>query len=255
MLQILRIVLVTSLTALGAFVAMPLPYLVWGAPALPGAIEALSWRSLSLGLFYPSAQLIGAWLAGTWLGPRAAAFAMVLYLGLGAFGLPVFIDGGGVDYSRHSAVLPLLGFPVAAFMIARLRGDGRGRRTFFALLLATLMVSTCAVVSGVIGTGAWADWRQWAVFSLPHAQALGGWVGVMILWAMASDAVARWRRLTAPARPSTPPPAPEEAASETRRAAPLALPSGRPRDQRALPPAIAPNTKQLPAPKLPRPPH
>lgn len=249
MLKLLRILLVTSLTALGAFVVLPLPFLVWGHAALPGASEFLSWKGLSAGVFYPSAQLLGVWLAGSWLGPRAGVFSMVLYLALGAFGLPVFIDGGGVDYARHGAFLPLLAFPLAAWIVSRIRGAGTGRRTFWGVLAGSLLISAVAVIGNVAGTGLWLDARQWLLFALPQLQALGGWLGVMALFSGASSLVHRFLLAWAPPDPPSEPEAsePEEPPSDPR----LALPAGRSRDQRALPPAIAQDAKRLAAPPKP----
>ncbi len=253
MLKLLRILLVTSFTALGAFVMLPLPFLVWGPAALPGAAEAISWGGLSAGLFYPSAQLLGVWLAGCWLGPRAGVTSMVLYLALGLFGLPVFIDGGGLQYAQHGALMPLLSFPVAAWVISRVRGEGPGRRTFWGLLAGTLIVSGVAIVSSVAGTGLWLDGPQWFAFTAPQLQALGGWLAMMVLVAAAASRIDRlYRRWYPPAPPAEPEPEPEEAEAPPQ-PAPPGLTPGR-RDQRALPPAITENAKRLSDPTRPQPP-
>ena len=252
LLKLLRILLVTSLTALGAFVVLPLPYLVAGVPALPGATEALSWKSLSVGLFYPSAQLLGVWLAGCWLGTRAGVSSMILYLALGVFGLPVFIDGGGPHYAQHGAMLPLLAFPVAAGLISRVRGAGTGRRTFWGLLAGSALISAVAVVSSVANTGLWLDGRQWLAFAMPQLQALGGWLVVMVLFAVAGSVIHRAYQIWAPPAPPEEPQPEEPETEETADLSQLALPSGRPRDQRSLPPAIAQDAKRLTAPTKPR---
>ncbi len=175
---------------------------------------------------------------------------MVLYLALGAFGLPVFIDGGGIDYGQHGAVIPLLAFPAAAWIIARIRGLGSARRTFWGLLSATTMISLGAVLNRMAGTGNWTDGRQWLSFAIPQSQALFGWLAMMVLFsALASLATRVHRAWYPPAPPTMPAIETEEDAEEL---PPLALPSGRPRDQRALPPSLAPDAKQLPAPPHPR---
>lgn len=260
MLKLLRILLVTSLTALGAFVILPLPYLVWGDVALPGTVEAASWKGLSLGIFHPSAQIMGVWLAGCWLGGRAAITSMVLYLALGLFGLPVFIDGGGVHYASHGAMAPLLAFPLAAWLIAKLRGPGSGRRTFWAVLAGTLLIMAVGILGSMAQTGLWMDARQWLAFIGPNVQSLFGWVFAMGMFAAAAGVADRWIRIWTPA----PPPgeeAPEEEDASERPSAPasrstdqLALPSGRPRDQRQLPPAIAQDARRLPPSTRPQPP-
>lgn len=250
LLKLLRILLVTSLTVFGAFVVLPLPYLVWGSAALPGAFEAFSWKGLSFGLFHPSAQLLGLWLAGCWLGSRAGVTSMVLYLALGAFGLPIFIDGGGLDYGRHGALLPLLAFPLAAWLIARVRGDGKGRRTFWGLFVATALVSAAAIVGNMAATGLWFDARQWLTFALPQLQAFGGWLVMMGLFAFGAAGLDRiWHAWHPPAPPAEP--ADEAEAPEEPPRPPVAV--GRP-NQRALPPAITQNARRLSAPPTQSPP-
>jgi biotin transport system substrate-specific component len=251
LLKLLRILLVTSLTALGAFVVLPLPYLVWGSAALPGAVEAFSWSGLSGGLFHPSAQLLGLWLAGCWLGSRAGVTSMVLYLALGAFALPVFIDGGGVDYARHGAFLPLLAFPPAAWLVARVRGDGSGHRTFWGLFAATVLVSAAAVVGNMTGTRLWLDGRQWLTFAVPQLQALGGWLAMMGIFALAASVLDRLYRAWLPPAPAAEPE--EESVPEEEPIHPP-LPAGRPREPRALPPAIDQNARRLSAPPTQSPP-
>ncbi len=250
MLKLLRILLVTSLTAFGAFVALPLPFMVWGDPALPGATDAITWKSLSVGVFYPSAQIMGVWLAGSWLGPRAGVTSMVLYLALGVFGLPVFIDGGGLAYAQHGALLPLLAFPLAAWVASRVRGPGTGRRTFWGILAASLVISAIAVVSNVAKTGQWLDARQWLAFLNPQLQALGGWLVMMVVFsvgaAVAHRAYVIW---FPPEPPAEPEPADTESEPEAQ-PAPIGLTVGQ-RGQRALPPAITEKAKRLAEPTKP----
>lgn len=243
MLKLLRILLVTSLTAFGAFVVLPLPFLVWGDPALPGATDAITWKSLSVGVFYPSAQLLGVWLAGTWLGPRAGVTSMILYLALGLFGLPVFIDGGGMPYVRHGAMIPLLAFPLAAWVVSRVRGPGTGRRTFWGVLAATLLISAVAVVNNVARTGLWFDGRQWLAFANPQLQALGGWLVMMGLFSAFTALAHRAYVIWFPPAPAEEP-EPETEAPSVPEPMPLGQSVGRP-GQRALPPSLTEKAKRL----------
>ena len=68
-------------------------------------------------------------LAGLWLGPRAAAASMVLYLVAGASGLPVFAPVGAPGLARLLGPTGgyLLAYPAAAAATGwlALRGDGR----------------------------------------------------------------------------------------------------------------------------------
>ncbi len=250
MLKLLRILLVTSLTALGAFVVLPLPFLVLGEPALPGATDAITWKSLSLGLFYPSAQLVGVWLAGTWLGPRAGVTSMVLYLALGLLGLPVFIDGGGMQYAQHGALVPLLAFPLAAWVISRIRGVGTGRRTFWGLLAATSLISAVAVVNHVATTGLWLDGRQWLAFATPQLQALGGWLVLMGVFSGLTAIAHRAYVIWFPPAPPEEPAAEAEAQPDPEPVRP-GLTVGR-QGQRALPPALTEKARRLAEPSRPQ---
>lgn len=60
---------------------------------------------------------LAAILAGLWLGPRAGAASMVLYLAAGAAGLPVFAPMGAPGVLRLLGPTGgyLLAFPIAAF--------------------------------------------------------------------------------------------------------------------------------------------
>lgn len=68
-------------------------------------------------------------LAGLWLGPRAAAASMTLYLVAGAAGLPVFAPGGLPGVLRLTGPTGgyLLAYPLAAFVTARLAAPRRER--------------------------------------------------------------------------------------------------------------------------------
>jgi biotin transport system substrate-specific component len=61
-------------------------------------------------------------LAGAFLGARNGALSQILYLGVGAVGLPVFAAGGAVGILRLVGPTGgyLLAFPVAAFVIGYL---------------------------------------------------------------------------------------------------------------------------------------
>jgi biotin transport system substrate-specific component len=84
--------LFTALTALGAQLRIPLPFV-----------------SITLQTFF-------VLLAGHLLGPIYGAASQLAYLGLGLIGLPVFSEGGGLAYVLKPTFGYLCGFPVASFL-------------------------------------------------------------------------------------------------------------------------------------------
>ncbi len=87
---------ITALTAALAYVAIPYP---------------LSPAPVTL-------QVLGVFLAGIFLGPLWGAGAMVLYVFVGAVGLPVFAGGSaGIGYLRGPTGGYVLSYPVAAGII------------------------------------------------------------------------------------------------------------------------------------------
>jgi len=71
-------------------------------------------------------QPLAVLLVGGWLGPRLGAASLVLYLALGAAGLPVFTPYGlpGVTRLLGPTGGYLLAYPVAAFAVGALAGEG-----------------------------------------------------------------------------------------------------------------------------------
>jgi biotin transport system substrate-specific component len=68
-------------------------------------------------------------------GPVAGAGALLLYLGLGAAGLPVFAGGmSGLPYLLGPTAGYLFAFPLAAWVTGRVAGDTLGRAALAALL-------------------------------------------------------------------------------------------------------------------------
>jgi biotin transport system substrate-specific component len=82
-----------SLTAVGAFIRIPLPYV-----------------PLTLQVFF-------VFLAGVLLGPRLGALSQIIYILLGLIGLPIFAEGGGIGYVLHPSFGFLLGFVVVSYFI------------------------------------------------------------------------------------------------------------------------------------------
>src|SRR5205823_2700494 len=99
-----------ALVAIAAQIAIPLP----GTP-VPMTLQPLA-----------------VLLVGGMLGPRLGAGSLVLYLTLGAAGLPVFTPFGAPGLGRLLGPTGgyLLAYPIAAYAVGRLAADGRrwGRR-------------------------------------------------------------------------------------------------------------------------------
>ena len=93
-----RVALFAALTAVGAFIRIPLGY-----------------SSITLQTFFTA-------MAGCVLGPWYGALSQLVYVALGLVGLPIFTQGGGIG----SLVQPTCGFLIglipAAWVIGRIAG-------------------------------------------------------------------------------------------------------------------------------------
>ena len=85
--------LFTTLTVIGAYIRIPLPYV-----------------PLSMQTFF-------VLLAGYFLGYFYGSLSQILYVLLGLAGMPVFAEGGGLAYVFKPTFGYLLGFPLAAFVV------------------------------------------------------------------------------------------------------------------------------------------
>jgi len=103
--RVIAVLLGATLVAIAAQIAIPLP----GTP-VPMTLQPLA-----------------VLLVGGLLGPGLGASTMLLYLALGAAGLPVFTPYGlpGVARLLGPTGGYLLAYPVAAFVVGRIAGDGR----------------------------------------------------------------------------------------------------------------------------------
>ncbi len=88
--------LFAALTAIGAFIKIPLPYV-----------------PLTLQVFF-------CLLSGILLGARVGLFSQIVYIAVGLMGLPVFTAGGGPGYVLNPTFGYLAGLIVCAFVIGKL---------------------------------------------------------------------------------------------------------------------------------------
>ena len=120
--QLVRTALFAALTAVGAFLKIPLG---------PSAI--------TLQFFFTA-------MAGCLLGSGCGALSQLIYVALGLLGLPVFTAGGGFSYVLHPTFGFLLGLIPAAWVIGRL---ARSTRSFWRIALAALLFGLFRALSNV----------------------------------------------------------------------------------------------------------
>lgn len=93
-----RVALFAALTAVGAFIRIPLGY-----------------SSITLQTFFTA-------MAGCMLGPWYGALSQLVYVALGLVGLPIFTQGGGIGYLMQPTCGFLIGLIPAAWVIGRIAG-------------------------------------------------------------------------------------------------------------------------------------
>ncbi|MGE7110436.1 biotin transporter BioY [Lysinibacillus sp. NPDC047702] len=92
-LSLVMIAMFAALTAIGAFIKIPLPVVPF------------------------TLQIVFVFLAGSLLGSRNGFQSQLVYIGIGLVGLPVFTQGGGITYVLQPTFGYLIGFALAAFVI------------------------------------------------------------------------------------------------------------------------------------------
>lgn len=92
--QLALCALFTALTAIGAFIQIPVPY-----------------------MDYFTLQFLFVTLAGMILGSRLGSISIGAYVIMGLLGIPVFAAGGGIQYLFRPSFGYLIGFIAAAFVV------------------------------------------------------------------------------------------------------------------------------------------
>ena len=98
--DLILISLFTALTAVGAFIRIPVPVCPF------------------------TLQLLFTTMAGLLLGAKKGAVSVLIYVLLGLAGLPVFTGGGGISYVFQPTFGYLIGFIVGAFITGAIAHKG-----------------------------------------------------------------------------------------------------------------------------------
>jgi len=117
--EIVMISLFAALTAVGAFIRIPIPY-------VPFTLQTLM-----------------VMLAGLILWSRPAALSQLLYLAIGLLGLPVFAQGGGPGYILQPSFGFLVGFIAGAYLIGKIAEAAE--KLSFPRILAALLLGQAAI--------------------------------------------------------------------------------------------------------------
>ena len=114
-----------ALTAVGAFIKIPLP-------PVPFTL-----------------QVFFVILSGLLLGSRMGLASKIVYIALGLVGVPVFTEGGGLQYIFHPTFGYLIGFAIAAFVVGRMTERLRSP-SFGQYLKASLIGLVISYLFGVL---------------------------------------------------------------------------------------------------------
>src|SRR5699024_1752378 len=101
--------LFAALTALGAFMRIPIPYVPF------------------------TLQILFVYLAGSLMGSRLGGLSQLVYLAMGLVGVPIFTEGGGPMYIFKPTFGYLIGFMIAAYVIGKIieKQSNPQRRHFY----------------------------------------------------------------------------------------------------------------------------
>lgn len=109
------VALFAALTAIGAFISIPVPLVPF------------------------TLQYLFCAYAGLLLGARLGLYSQLLYVGIGLIGVPIFTKGGGLSYVFQPTFGYLLGFIFCAMIIGKLtEGLDLGKLSFRRLLVRIL---------------------------------------------------------------------------------------------------------------------
>lgn len=123
--NLILVAMFAALTAIGAFIKVPIPFVPF------------------------TLQYLFCALAGMILGSRLGALSQIVYVTIGLIGVPVFTEGGGINYIFKPTFGYLIGFIVAAYVIGKIRENVKELnflRAIFILLLGLFFIYLFGVV-------------------------------------------------------------------------------------------------------------
>ena len=115
--------LMAALTAIGAFLRIPLPYV-----------------PITL-------QTSFVYLSGILLGPKYGTFSQVIYVTIGLVGFPIFAEGGGLHYVLKPSFGYLVGFIFAAWASGAIT---KNRLSFLNHTIAAVVSLFAIYIPGII---------------------------------------------------------------------------------------------------------
>jgi biotin transport system substrate-specific component len=123
--NLILVAMFAALTAIGAFIRVPIPYVPF------------------------TLQYLFCALAGLILGSKLGALSQIVYVAIGLAGAPVFTEGGGIGYIFKPTFGYLIGFIVAAYVIGKIRENIKELtfvKTIFTLLFGLFFIYLFGVV-------------------------------------------------------------------------------------------------------------
>ena len=135
----------TALTAAGAFIKIPIPYL-----------------PITLQTFFTT-------LAGMLLGGRAGAASVGCYVLLGLMGVPIFTEGGGLMYVTKPGFGYLVGFAAGAYVTGRIAHAEKNpslRRLTAAAFAGTAVIYAIGMVYFFMAKNIWIEGDGMSVWAL-----------------------------------------------------------------------------------------
>lgn len=139
--------LFAALTAIGAFIKIPLP-----PPLVPFTL-----------------QFLFCALAGVLLGSKVGALSQLIYVLVGLVGIPVFTEGGGLHYVVKPTFGYLIGFVLGAYVIG-LCVEKFKEINFKNLFIASLIGLIVVYVLGVV--------YMYIIYNFYIGNEMGVWVAV-----------------------------------------------------------------------------